>query len=254
MRTILRLAAALWLLSGCRTPATDFGSRGRLTEPAPVFEALRARAGRIHAVSGEAKLAIEAPEGGGKVTALIAARRPDQLRIDAVTPLGPLSSFAVDGRTFRLADFENRLWVEGPATPASLARVLPFPLCVDELAGLLAGELPLLEGAVPTALVLDDARHAYVLTLAAGGLYQRIVVDPPTLRPLEADVPGQGACGGYTVSFEAFEEPLDWPRVARVRSPDGRRSIELRWRDREADGAVDDASFVLERPEGFSEP
>ncbi len=231
----------------------DFGARGRITDPGVAYEALRARVGRVRSVSGEGRLAVDTPEGGGKVTALVAARAPDRVRLDAVTPLGPLSSFASDGTTWRLADFDQKAFVSGPAAEASAA-VLPVRVCLPELVALLLGEPVLIEGARPERLEVDAAKAVYLLSLGVNGLEETVSLDPATLRPLELVVPERPACGGYRVAFDGFDGELDLPRVAKVTSLDGKRSAAWKWREREPGAELDDAAFVLAVPEGFDAP
>lgn len=243
------------LVAGCRTPAPvlDFGPRGRIGDPGVALEALRSRIGRVRSVSGEGRLAIETPEGGGKVTALVAARAPDQVRIDAVTPLGPLSSFASDGTTWRLADFDQKAFLQGPAAQASAA-LLPVRVCLPELVALLLGEPVLPDGARAERLEVDEARAVYLLSLSVNGGVETVALDPATLRPLEFVLPERPGCGGYRASFNDFDGEQDLPVVVKVSSLDGRRSVAWKWREREPGAVVDDATFVLSVPEGFAPP
>ncbi len=251
-RRLALVASSLALgLCACihRPPRLEFGARGRISDPAVAFAAVRARVEKIRSVQGEAKVSVETPDGSAHDTQLIAAERPGKARLDAESLFGPLATFTTDGHTFALADLHDHRFYSGPATAAAVARLLPLRLPPEELVSLLLGVPPLPAGATPTRLRVDDRRGLYELTLTGGGESERLLLDPQTLRPVESAFGERPGLSAYRATFEDFSGPLDLPRVVTLRAHGGK--VELRWRDRDLNPKLDPAMFRQSAPEGF---
>lgn len=245
--------AALVGLGGCprAAPVLDFGPGGRLTDPNVAFDAVVARRAKIRSVNGEAKVSVDSPQGGGKVTELVAAEAPARLRLDSVSTFGPLASLTSDGTTFRLADVEHKRFYEGPATAENVSRLLPVRVPAEELVSLLLGVPPLLPAAQPLRLEVDPVRAVYVLTVTHGSDLETLLLDPLTLRTVGVVVDDRPSLGGYRAGFEGFGGELDLPKVVKVSTLDGSSKVELKWREREVNAPVDPATFTLAVPDGF---
>jgi hypothetical protein len=233
-------------------PPIDFGVRGRIDDPAALLALVEAGEARLESVGGEAKLSLESPEGDGKVTAMVAARRPATFRVDLVSPFGPLSTVASDGAVLTMLDFQQEVALEGPVQAGGLDAVLPVQVPTDELVTLLLGDVPL-SGVRPGRLEVDAERGAYLLTLLHPEGNRLLWVDPATLRPVRWVVPPSAVRDGLSVEWRDHEEEA--PRLARklrIASLDGRRSLELRWRDRAANEPFEEALFRPEVPKGFA--
>lgn len=235
----------------CRTaaPVPDFGAKGLVTDPAVVVDELKARAARVRSISGEGKLSVETGQGSGKVTAMVAVVAPDRIRIDAVSPFGPLTTIASDGSSQRWIDHERRLYDTAPVgrTPGWM----PVPVCPDELVWLLSGSPPLLEDAAAT-LSFDVKRALYVLSLDQHGKVEQIVLETATLRPVELVMPERVGCGGYFASLADYDADDDLPRTVKVSSSTGHGSVQLRWRDRALNVPIEEETFRPVPPDGYA--
>jgi hypothetical protein len=246
------------VLAGCPKPVVvpqtpiDFGPQGRLTDPSVALEAVVARRAKMRSIQGEAKATVETPQGGGKVTELVAAELPARLRLDAVTMLGPAASLASDGERYQFADHEHKRFYDGPAVADSIARLLPVRIPPAELVSLLLGQPPLLEGAQPLSLEVDDAHGVYLLTLGHLGDREVLGLDPATLRPVKVLMEDRPGLSAYRAELREYEGEADLPKIVRVSTADGTGSIELKWRERDVNPVLEPGMFTLKMPDGFT--
>ncbi len=209
------------------------------------WAAVRQRASAVRTMSGEARLVVSAPEGGGKVTALVAAACPDRVRIDLVTLFGPLRAMAVDGAAVRVVDYDARRVLDAADDRSPWERVVGVAVETRELVALVCGGVPVVEGA--EAVRLEEAGERRVLTVAGPtGAVLSIELEAATGRALSA------ATAAWTARFEGHDGPLDLPSRVRVEAHDGRRSLELRWKTREVNLPVEASRLRLGVPEGFA--
>jgi outer membrane lipoprotein-sorting protein len=180
MRPLAALALHVALVSACASapcpaPALQFTEAGA---------ALRAhRSMRTHARVIRAEARIDRRDEGGRVhgTVLMFLERPDRVRFDAMTPLGPAAVLTSDGHTFALMDLREDRFFIGGACPENIARLTGLPLSASEVTGLLLGESPLLPDADET---LDCAEGRYVITRRdPEGRHQTLILE---VRPGDA--------------------------------------------------------------------
>src|SRR5690606_17937388 len=108
----------------------------------------------------EARLSAELREGSGKVGQFVLAERPDRVRLETLSFFGqPLAVLTSDGTTFRLHDLENGRFYEGPATAGNVSQLLPVRIPPEELVSLLLGVPPLVTGAEPVLLRVDEEKR-----------------------------------------------------------------------------------------------
>lgn len=250
-RSRLLIASVGLLALGCPRPPLDFGPRGRVTDPAELVAALVARRAAVRSVSGEARANVTTPKGGGGLDQFIVAESPESVRIEAISFFGqPVAVLTSNGVAYQLADLRANTFHEGAATAANVSRLLPLRLPPEELVSLLLGVPPLLDDALPVALAVDEPARAYVLTLSDGTTRQVIGLDPATLRPLFVEMPAREGLSGYRAELDRFDGPADLPKRVVLRSDDRQVQVELAWRDREVNPAIDPALFTQTPPEG----
>ncbi len=180
-------------------------------------------------LSADAKAFVDAAEGGGRYGLIVAVRRPDSLRIDALLPWGdPAATLVAHQGRFFLRDERAHVFLRGRSTPRNLARLLPAPLRDDELIALLCGAVPELPGASPVRLEdAGDGNQRIVLsTLPSEGLsalrgFGQQVTVGRDLRVLEVSrsIAGGGGGGAQQLLWAAKleeHEQLGGGMVARL--------------------------------------
>lgn len=244
---VAALLATVLVLSGCpRAPLPlDFGLRGRIDDPAEALEMVKARAAKVHAVRGEAKAKLDTPQGGGSLTQFVIAQAPDRVRLESIDFFGrPVAVLVSDGVFGSLFDVERHLVFQGPATAQMVGRLLPLRLDPAVLVALLLGSPPVPDDATPLSLQVDEQARAYVLTLDTDGGPLTLGLDPATLRTLWV----RGA--DWRASFDDWKSVEELPRKVSLTTRDGATKVELSWRDREVNPALEDEVFDFEIPEG----
>jgi outer membrane lipoprotein-sorting protein len=243
--------AVLTLLTGCPHRPLEFGPRGRITDPTIILSALSQRRAAVHSVQGEAKANISTPEGSGKITQFIVAEAPDRVRLESISFFGdPIAILSSDGRQFALHDVKRNEFVQGEASAENVSRLLPLRLPPEELVSLVLGVPPL--PAKPQAIALDvnEKDRGYELTVTDGEQTEVLLVDTLSLRPKRVDVAGRPALSPYRAEFDDYDDKLNLPNVVRLFAPDGKSKVELKWREREVNRAIEPEAFVQEVPEG----
>jgi len=152
VRRLAALAAAL--AAGCvRAPPPDLSR-----DPSALLGQVQAAQARVTSVQGTARVAVESPREAGSFEAWLAVEKPAKVRIEVLDFFGNPAAVLVarEGR-FSLFDARNAVFYRGEATPENLSRLLPLPVAVPELATLLCGSAPLLEGRAAAAEPDGDA-------------------------------------------------------------------------------------------------
>lgn len=136
------LLCLVFLLTGCPGAAC----------PASRFEtasaALRAHASHREAarvIRAEARVDRRDSEGRIRGTVLMFLERPDRVRFDAMTQLGPAAILTSDGATFALTDLREERFYVGPTCATNIERLLGLPLEGREVTQLLLGDTPRIE-------------------------------------------------------------------------------------------------------------
>jgi hypothetical protein len=105
------------------------------------------------------------------------ARLPDALRVDLVSPLGhSLAVLAAQAGRFSMHDVREGRFLQGPAQPCNIARLVQIPLPVEDVVRLLIGSTPRIEGS--PSLVWDPDKGAYAVTLDDGDAQQKLLIGP----------------------------------------------------------------------------
>jgi hypothetical protein len=237
------LAAAL--AAGCapRVPPPDLS-----LEPAALLAQVRAAQASPRSVRGEARLSVKSASASGSAAELVAAERPDRLRLATLDFFGnPVAVLTARDGAFGLWDAKERVYYRGEATAENLARLLPLPIPAADLAVLLCGAAPIPDDA--RALRAEAGRGFVTLELEAGGALLRVRVGPGArVERFEREGPG-----GYAVRFERFGAAAgaaSFPWAAALSSHDKTVSLDLSWEEVEVDVALDPGTFRLDPPRG----
>ncbi|MBW2276496.1 MAG: DUF4292 domain-containing protein [Deltaproteobacteria bacterium] len=104
------------------------------------------------------------------------AELPGRLRVDLLSPFGnTLSVLTVDQDVFALADFRENRFLEGPAEPCNIARLIRLPLPADDVIRVLIGHSPIIDG---HEQVSWDRQGFYRVTISDGARVQTLEVEP----------------------------------------------------------------------------
>jgi hypothetical protein len=246
-----RRAAALALaaaLSAChpRTPPPDLS-----LDPAELLAQVKAAQQAVASVRGEVRVSMEAPGASGAAPALVAAQRPDAVYVQTLDFFGNAAAvLATAGGELSLYDARERVLYRGAATPENLARLVALPIPPEELATILCGSAPLLDGEPVRA---EAGRGFVTLELAAGDRTQLLRVGPgaAVLRSL-LRVRGRPAPGTYDLVFGASDSfgGRRFPREVTLSAEEPRVRLTVTWQDAEPNAALDPGLFAPPAPRG----
>lgn len=239
---------ALCAVAGCvkRAPPPDLAA-----DPAALLAQVERTQARVARVRGEARVKVESPRGGGSVTMLVAAERPDRVRLDTLDFFGnPAGVLVADAGRFALLDLREGVFLRGAATPRNLARLLPLALPADELVQLLCGAAPL--AGRPVAVEAGDGVAR--LTLEADGRVQRVDVGAGAAvhASSASDPAGRALAGSYRLAFDRFEERAGrpFPGELRIEAADAGVRVRLTWKEIEPNAVLPAGGFDLAPPTG----
>jgi Domain of unknown function (DUF4292) len=250
-----RGAAALGLAlglgaAGChpRRPPPDLS-----LEPSALLGEVRAAQAKVHSVQGRARVSVESPRGGGATEQFLVAEKPARLRVEVYDFFGNLSAaLTVDGDALSLYDGRERVFYRGPATPENVARLVPVAISPAELATLLCGSAPLIDGEATSA---EPGDGTVWLTVRDGPLQQRLEIGPGATilssRLSRLDGPSPRPTGlATTFSVHRSRAGARLPTDTTAREAGAGVSLSLTWRELTVNGAVDPALFRLAPPRG----
>lgn len=251
----MRLVALILLAAGCKT--------AQVAPPPPdavtFLDRLRAAHRAPETIRCDAKAFVDAPQNGGRYALHIASRRPQSLRIEALTPVGdPAAVLVADAGRFAMLDLRNNVFYRGPATPQNLSRLLPAPLRADELVSLLTGSFPELPGAEPVSVQCEgDGYHLVLSTVPPGvknarGYVQDLLVGAD-LRIGEVRRSTTAGELLWTVRLDEFDDASGalLPRLLHLSVPPAKTEVDLRLKGVQAGKPPPAGAFLLGPPEGM---
>ncbi len=239
--TFLAVAA---LLTGCPI-RVDFGRDGEPKDVGELLQRVAHAEKQVSSIKGEAKLKVESKNGSGTVSLFAAVEDPARLHLETLDFFGrPTGSFVSDGVRFGLYDANAGRYYTGPATAQNVGRFVPIAMAPAELAALLLGRAPRLDGAKP-AMRLDGKLGLFEVTLTREPVVQRVWVKPPEYRVVKSRVEGTRA---YDLDFEDLQAvgSLTYPR--RVRLEAAGEQLELDYKDITLNETSDPAMYELTPP------
>jgi hypothetical protein len=245
---LLLLSLAMTAACVRRAPPPDLSE-----DPVALLAQVERTQGLVARVTGEARVKVESPAGGGTVTQLVTAERPDRLRLETLDFFGnPAAVLVADGGRFALLDLREGVFLRGAATPRNLARLLPLAIPAPDLVLLLCGAAPIAAGR-PTAV--EPADGVLRLTVEGEDRVQRLEVGPGAAvhRSTTSGRPvAPPSLEAYDVTFDRFDARAGRPFPGRVRldAPGVKVRLELSWKELEANGVLPEGSFTLAPPPG----
>lgn len=118
----------------------------RFDTAAAALEAHAAMRAPARVIRAEATVDRRDSEGRIRGTVLMFLERPDRVRFDAMTQLGPAAVLTSDGTTFALTDLREERFYVGPTCSSNIERLLGLPLEGSEVTQILLGQTPRIEG------------------------------------------------------------------------------------------------------------
>lgn len=145
----------------------------RFSDPTRALESYRSMRSYLDVMRAEAR--VDHREGSGRIrgTVFILLERPDRVRFDAMTQLGPAAVLTSNGEQFALTDLREDHFYTGPTCPSNIARLLGLEMSGEEIAKVLTGEVALLDG--EPAIECDGGR--YIIEIASGDERQRLELE-----------------------------------------------------------------------------
>ena len=117
-------------------------------------------------------------------TVLMFLERPNRVRFDVMTQLGPAAVLTSDGDTFQLSDLREGAFLHGPTCPENIARLLGISVDAENVLRVLDSSGSPLAGA-KVALYRAVSREGYV---------EKLIDDEPDVVNL-TDAAGEVALG-----------------------------------------------------------
>jgi hypothetical protein len=247
-RDALRIAAtalALASAAGCvRAPPPDLSR-----DPAPLLEQVRTAQERISSCRGSARLGLSSPDLSGSLDAWVAAEKSGRLRLEVFDFFGnPAAVLVAGGGRFALLDARAGTLYRGEDTPENLARLLPVPLGARDLASLVCGSAPILDGQAVTA----EPGDGVVLLEVAGAAGRQVLAVGEGASVVSASfLPGARGGTAWKAAFSIFRHPGGRRFPTEVELRGGGAELSLRWKDDlEVNRAAENALFELDPPRG----
>lgn len=163
-------------------------------------------------IKAEARVTQWARDGRIRGTVLMFLQRPNRVRFDVMTQVGPAAVLTSDGESFQLSDLRQGAFMHGPTCPENIARLLGISVDAENVIRVLTGDTPMIE-ATQRSMECRDGR--YVVTLAA--------VDGTTQEV------------AFSVDDADREKPASEQRLTLrksiERAPDGKRRWEATYED-----------------------
>lgn len=99
---------------------------------------------RAHVRSLRAHANVDQFNRKGRIRGTVSmfVERPNRLRFDVMTQLGPAAVLSTHGTDFALVDLRRRLFTHGPVCPANIAALMGVAMTADQLSLLLLAQVP----------------------------------------------------------------------------------------------------------------
>ena len=115
----------------------------------------------------------------------VLVQRPSAIRIDVLSPFGLALALGTEGRTLWAFPPQQGVRYEGPASPASFARLLGTPLGVSELVDVLLGVPPARTPIAPPTLAHDGDEYVLTTPYEGGAQVVRFAADTLEINRIE---------------------------------------------------------------------
>lgn len=170
-RSVLIAGLCVLLAAGCKTaPSCPVQVR---TDPAKAIADHRASRDGWTALKAEARVTQWGSRGRIRGTVLMFLERPNRVRFDVMTQVGPAAVLTSDGDNFQLSDLREGVFLHGPTCPQNIARLLGISVEAEQVLRLLTGDTPLID-AVERSMECVDGLYL-VRLVGADGTTQEVV-------------------------------------------------------------------------------
>jgi hypothetical protein len=244
----MKRSLLLAMLLGCGT------AQPTLTGPAPAPQALLEQVRKAHAgpqtMTCDAKAFVQAPKDSGRYELHISVKRPDSIRIEALTPVGdPAAVLVAAAGRFALLDLRGSVYYRGPATPQNLSRLIPVPMTPAELVSVLTGAIPELPGAQPSGSKREG--EGTQLTFVKQGSSQQVSVGTD-LRVTQVRRLGDQDNLLWAVKLDQHDDAsgAQLPMLLHLDAPGAGTQLDLRLRNVATGKEPPAAAFSLAVPQG----
>ncbi|MFN3197316.1 MAG: LolA family protein [Bradymonadia bacterium] len=232
---------------------------GRFTRPEQsvtadeALAALKARGEAIQTVNAMASLEAWREDDRVKFRQFLLMQRPDKLRVDTLSPFDqPLVITTSDGQTVSVYSLEKKQFLQGPATPQNLARLLNLKMDGEELVALVGGGVPLVTP-VRKSITWDADEGRWRLEIEGVRRRQHLELEPERLRVTSTTV-WQGDAVQYTVKMGQYggTPPAEVPQRLRVEVPSEKLRVDITVKDFTLNEEMDPEAFTLTPPGGIT--
>ena len=118
-------------------------------------------------IKAEARVTQWARDGRIRGSVLMFLQRPNRVRFDVMTQVGPAAVLTSDGESFQLSDLREGVFVHGPTCPENIARLLGISVDAENVLRLLTGDTAMIE-AREQSMECRDGRYVVILVAADG--------------------------------------------------------------------------------------
>lgn len=153
-------ACALLCLASCRS-SPPCPAQARTDASKAISDYARQTSGWT-SLKAEARVTQWGAKGRIRGTVLMFLERPDLVRFDVMTQLGPAAILTSDGERFQLADMRENVFMHGPTCPENIQRLLGISMDADNVLRLLTGNTPIIE-AQAESMVCEGGN--YIVTI-----------------------------------------------------------------------------------------
>lgn len=250
----LTLPACAFL--GFRAPARP-GGPAALPSAADLHEALEARRTAVTSLRALARVRISDPGGTVSSRDAIVVERPDRLRVDVLSALGPAAlAFTVDGGRLQVYAAGEKTLYTGAASPANLSRYAGVGLAPEQIVDLLLGTPPAAGGTDPgEAVVAADPETGWTgLRQPMEGGARVVWFDwfNGARVPVAIEDRADDGTVLWRARFDGHVAAAGPPLPTRItlEAPALGRVVDIALRDLDVNAAVEDGVFALLVPPG----
>lgn len=155
-------AVSLWL-AGCGAP-TFAAPKDSYGSVEALLAAAEAQANPVRTLRMRSTVEVYADGERVKARQVVVAQAPNRFRFETLSPLDTtLSVLACDGGRLAMYDLQAGRFLEGPATPSSVAALTRIPLSAPDLVRLLLGGAPVLAAEEGWTMTWDRRLGGYRL-------------------------------------------------------------------------------------------
>lgn len=253
-RAAAALAAVLALAAGCAPkPPPPAAALPAPLSARQILDSLAARRAAVHSLRAFARLSYSSPEDSHKAKQLIAAERPDRLRLEVFSPFGAVFVLAAGHGTLAAWVRDESTVYRGPASAANLYRYSGVDLPVETAVDIVFGTPPLADD--PHSVVTAEPDGTVEIWQEDNNGSARAAWFSPALDLLRYERRDADGRVPLRATFADYAE-VDGQRVATaigIELPLDQRRLDLDLADVEVNPVLPDSLFVLDTPTGSRE-